>query len=300
MPEGCAARAKRGTVRRGHGFTAAAVFVASLCAVPCASQTASARIYGLVLDAKSGKAVAAALVRIDAAGVSAETSSRGRFTLPGVSAGDHEIVVERLGYGTRVQKVSLKAGDEVDVTIHLDTRPIPLKPIEVAVRSGRLGEVGFYDRRDNSGLSGRFLTQELLERRNAVGLTDVLVDVPGVKVLYLEPGRTTVRFNRHVPSEPGPGQAGSGLAMSGGSGMDSRGCEPDLYVDGRLYWNSSPPMITGAAGGRAHFAPALNKVDDFNAVPVHDIAGVEVYVGAAVPPFVRNTACGVILIWTRR
>jgi hypothetical protein len=284
--------------RRRHWLAAVAVVVASLCPLPCAGQAALARIHGLVVDARSGKPVAAALVRTRAAGIQAETSSRGRFTLPGVGAGDHEIVVERLGYGTRVETVSLKAGDEVDLTIHLETRPIPLKPIEVVVRSGRLGEVGFYDRRDNGGLSGRYITREVFERRNAVGLTDVLVGVQGVKVFPTEPGRTTVRFNRHVPEEPGPGQQGTGYAMQGG--LDPRGCEPDLYIDGRLHRYSSPPMVTGAGGGIPGVAPARNKVDDFNAVPVSEIEGVEIYVGAAVPVFVRNTACGVILIWTRR
>jgi hypothetical protein len=177
----------------------------------------------------------------------------------------------------------VEVGQELDVTIRLDTRPIPLEPIAVEVRSGKLGEVGFYDRRDNSGLSGRYITAEHLERRNAAVLTDALVGVQGVKVFYTEPGRTTVRFNRYVHEQDGPN---AGYAMQ--DRRDPRGCEPDLYIDGRLYRNSSPDLRP------------RNKVDDFNVVPVPEIAGVEIYVGAAVPVFVRSTACGVILIWTKR
>jgi hypothetical protein len=125
-----------------------------------------------------------------------------------------------------------------------------------------------------------------------MGLTDVLVDVPSVRVHNLGISRTTVRFNRHVP-EVGPG---GHYALQGGGPIP--GCEPDLYIDGRLYRNSSPPIVSG--GGAATFAKGISKVDDFNAVPVSDIDGVEVYVGAAVPPFVYQTACGVILVWTRR
>jgi len=207
------------------------------------------------------------------------------------------ITAERIGYATREGTIAVRAGEAIDVTIELTMKAIELDPIEVVVRSRRLGEAGFFDRRDNSGLSGRFITRLDLERRSTAQLTDALAEVQGVKVFYLEPGRTTVRFNRHVTPTVQPGRRQQYAMDPPRNALDARGCEPDLYIDGRLYRNATSAIVTGAGGVR--FAEPLNNVDDFNAVPVSAIEGVEVYVGAAVPAFVRATACGVILIWTR-
>lgn len=262
---------------------------------PASGQT-RARVHGLVVDAQHGKPVAGTLVRLLEADVSAETSERGQFTMPPIEPGKYTIVVECLGYQTRRSDVVLQPGGELEVTIELAQKAIELEPIVVTARSGKLTESGFYDRRDTGGIKGHYITYDDLVRRNAMGLTDALVNVAGVRVHYIQPGRTTVRFNRHVPNTGPDGRPQHAFAMGGGL----PGCEPDLYVDGRLYRNSSPPMQTGAGGGTVGWKNSISRVDDFNAIPVSEIEGVEVYVGAAVPPFVYNTACGVILIWTRR
>ena len=59
-------------------------------------------------------------------------------------------------------------------------------------------------------------------------------------------------------------------------------------------------FLQGCSQKGTHFGTASSKVDDFNAVSAFDIAGIEVYVGAAVPAFVPPTACGVILVWLKR
>lgn len=261
--------------------------VQAMVPAPAAGQ-GPARVFGLVVDAGSGKPVSSAVVSIEEAALSVETTDRGRFAFPRLAAGRYTVSVQRIGYETRREQIEVVAGTSIDLAIRVSSKPIQLAPIEVVTRSGKLAEAGYYDRRDNGGISGHFITHAELLNRNATGLTDVLVNVPGVKVHYIEPGRTTVRFNRHVPEQ-------AGFAFSNNNPIP--GCEPDLYIDSRLYRNSSPPMQTGS---RIGFGRRLNKVDDFNAVPVSQIDGVEVYVGAAVPPFVYNTACGVILIWTRR
>jgi len=64
-----------------------------------------------------------------------------------------------------------------------------------------------------------------------------------------------------------------------------------------LYRNAVP---RGVAGSRATTDETpLNKVDDYDAVPVTAIEAMEIYVGANTPLQYRSP-CGVILVWTRR
>jgi hypothetical protein len=44
---------------------------------------------------------------------------------------------------------------------------------------------------------------------------------------------------------------------------------------------------------------AVNKVDDFNAVPIVAVEAMEIFVGARTPSQ-YNSPCGVILVWSRR
>lgn len=243
------------------------------------AQTAATpgRIYGQVVDQSSGRPVAGVLLTLEGTSFAAESSDRGLFVLRDVPAGTWQLHAERIGYHSKTGTVDLLPGAMLDVRISVATKPVELDSMLVITRSGRLAEVGFYDRRDTGGLSGRFVTAADIERRVAAQMTDMLVDVPAVKTIHQGPGRVTVRFNR-------------GFGRQGG-------CEPDLYIDGRLYRWASPPITTDGAGTR--FGVSSNRVDDFNAVPVNEIAGIEIYVGAAVPAFVTNTSCGVILIWLK-
>ena len=258
---------------------------------------ATRTVHGLVADQESGKPVPSALVRVLGTNLTTETSDRGRFVFTGVPAGRQLLIVERIGYEARRSEIEIPAGQDIEIVVRISTKPVALEPIDVTVRSGRLTEVGFFDRRDTGGLSGRYITHADILHRNATVLTDVLADVQGVKVIHIQPGRDVVRFNRHVPTEDLPGQKPRYALDPPRNALELRGCEPDLYINGRLYRNSSPPMQTG---GQAGWQEPVNKVNDFNAIPVNEIEGVEVYVGAAIPPFVRNTACGVVLLWTRR
>jgi outer membrane receptor protein involved in Fe transport len=72
----------------------AAGLLAALIAAPLAAQETGA-VRGTVTFADSGLAVAGAVVRIPANGMSATTDAEGRFEIPGLATGTHEVVVER-------------------------------------------------------------------------------------------------------------------------------------------------------------------------------------------------------------
>jgi hypothetical protein len=258
------------------------------------SAQGTSRVFGTVLDERS-KALADVRVLLGDR-FAALTDANGRFGFSNVPAGDYELSTERLGFIATANRIALRGDTSVDVVIHMSARPIALPPIAVIALSGKLVDVGFYERQRQSGLSGRYITRADLERRHPTQFTDAMHDVQGVKVIQMDLGKATLRFNRQVPEQGVPGRPNYAFSQRR-SPIDARGCEPDLYIDGRRYRNASAPPGSGAD---FNSGIALNKVDDFNAVPVNAIEGIEVYVGANVPVFVANTACGVVLIWTRR
>jgi hypothetical protein len=271
-----------------------ALALTSLAVAPLDAQTPPGRILGTVLAHENGKPLQAVSVYLKNTDVQAETDARGRFELRAVAAGRYELVVERLGYEARTAEVEAVAGEILEVSLRMATKPVELPAMDVSVRSSWLTDMGFYDRRDTGGFKGHYITRADIERRNPRAITDLLDDIPGTRVVYSEPGKRSVRFNRQDTGGGGTGPTQRN-AFSGAAG-----CEPDLYIDGHRYRNSSSPMVTTSSQGLSalQFAPKQNKVDDFDAVSIAAVEAVEVYVGARTPIQFSST-CGVILVWTR-
>jgi hypothetical protein len=239
------------------------------------------RILGRVFDFHTGDPLAGAVIELEGSDWRMATNEEGEFRFFDVPVGQYTLRVEMLGYGRQTNPLDVKPGKFLDVTLRLAAIAIPLDTIRVDVeeRSRWLADNGFYDRRDTGGFGGHFIMQADLLRRNTDWLTDLLEDVPGLRVVHDQgPGKRTIRFNHR-----------------GSGGL----CEPDLYVDGLLYRNASPPTVTD--GGGVRYAPPLNKVDDYNVAPASNIDAVEVYVGPNVPSrFSTAQGCGVVLIWLQR
>lgn len=248
-----------------------AVIVTFVVALPARGQV-NAKVIGTVTGHDNRRAVELVQVRVPALGLRAETNESGRFELV-LPPGAHELVLDRIGYETRTVQVDINGPGIIDVAIQMATKAVELPPVVVEVRSEWLTEAGFYERRDFGGMKGYFITRADLERRKPRAVTDLLDDIPGSRVIFQEPGKRTVRFNRQGR------------------------CEPDLYIDGHLYRNSSSPMVSNGSG--IAFAPKLNRVDDFDVLPIPAVEAMEVYVGSGTPTRFRSD-CGVILLWTRK
>jgi hypothetical protein len=104
-----------------------------------------------------------------------------------------------------------------------------------------------------------------------------------------------VRFNRYT-SMSSSSRTRSAIDRSRNP-LDQRGCEPDLYIDGHRYRNATGAIRTDV--GVTVWQEAVNKVDDFNGVPIVAVEAMEIFVGARTPSQ-YNSPCGVILVWTRR
>jgi hypothetical protein len=269
------------------------LFTASLR--PALAQTTTVRLYGIVLDHAHGKPVEGAAVHLEGTTVSTVSDSRGRFEIAGLPLGSRRLRIERLGYETRTIDLDPGSSTDLEATIRLSTKAIELPAVNVTARSAWLAQAGYYDRRDTGGHAGVFIDRAAIERRQAESLTDLLEDLTSVNVIYLEPGKRTVRFNRYT-SMSSSSRTRSAIDRSRNP-LDQRGCEPDLYIDGHRYRNATGAIRTDV--GVTVWQEAVNKVDDFNAVPIVAVEAMEIFVGARTPSQ-YNSPCGVILVWTRR
>jgi hypothetical protein len=262
---------------------------------PADAQSPSTRLFGIVLDHGSGKPVDGAAINIEGTQIRIATDARGRFEISSLPTGLQRLRVERLGYETRTIEVSSERGGDLEATIRLSTKPVELPAVEVVARSTWLAQAGYYDRRDTGGHAGVFIDRAEIERRQPENLTDLLEDLTSVNVIYMEPGKRTVRFNRYASMSSS--SRSRGAIDRSRNPLDQRGCEPDLYIDGHRYRNASGAIRTDSRA--TVWEEPVNKVDDFNAVPIVAVEAMEIFVGARAPSQ-YNSPCGVILVWTRR
>jgi hypothetical protein len=189
----------------------------------------ASELFGMVVDAGSGRPIDGALVAFEDAGRTIVTEGNGRFAVRELPPRTYRVTVSMLGYETRVEEVEIAPGQRFDMRIALATQPIALKPITVEARARELDRVGFYDRRIDPGTWGTFFTAADIERRVISQVADLLHGVAGAKVHYLGVGRRIVTFNRVT-----------------GSG---RGCVPPVYLDGMALPEGIDALSPGAIAG---------------------------------------------------
>jgi hypothetical protein len=72
-------------------------------------------ISGVVRDARSGEALPGARISVSGSGVQALSAESGRYMLRGLASGEHEVVVEYLGYQASQTRVQVQSGQ---VAVH--------------------------------------------------------------------------------------------------------------------------------------------------------------------------------------
>ncbi len=264
------------------GILALSAFAVLQLAAPCqglAQQTpADGTIMGQVVDERSETGIPGAEVEFldESRGVRARTvtDDEGYFALHRLPPGSFRLRVRQLGYmETTTPAWWVQTGEVLSVIVRLQPDAILLAPLEVTGLSRPLhvpALEGFY-RRLESSVGGIYFTREEIEARNPARITDLLVDVPGVRL-------------QQAPS-PGPGQL---MVVSFARTLRGRGggdCPVQVFVDGVL-----------ASRGRGP-------------VPLDELAspyaleGMEVYRGLSSLPaefLTPDARCGVVVLWTRR
>jgi outer membrane murein-binding lipoprotein Lpp len=243
-----------------------------LAATPLAGQI----VRGKVLDAATGAGIPNANVRaLSAAGGNdvgrARTAADGSFRMQLRAPATVRIEAQRTGYRPTVTaELPVAPREAVEVEVRLSATAVALEPLRVTARVApprrRSLELNGVYERERLGF-GRRLFREDIERQPNMNLGQVLSRVNGTKLVYAGRNQYIV-FNR----------AATTFALSGG-----HGCLPRLYVDG----------VKATYGGN----------QDINSVVTPEmVEAVELYASAAEIPAQYNgmeSACGVILIWTR-
>lgn len=228
--------------------------------VGASGASSAARITGRVADAV-GSAIVKAEIVVTNTTFRAETGTDGRFDLGGLPSGPVEVIVRRLGFSPAKIPLELGAGELRDIRVLLSPVAMLMDSVAVTAEAPTIEKAyGGFEMRKSRGF-GTFITREQIDKKNPRVTTDLFRTVSGVKLLR-ESGTPTVVSTR----------LGT-LAY----------CPVRYFIDGASY-------------------PLYGQSIDIM-VQVADIGAIEVYPGGAtVPPQFggRESACGVVAIWTRQ
>ena len=119
--------------RARFGCVAAALVAATVAVSSPASplQAQNATVVGVVTDAGTGQPLAAAQVYIPALNIGVTSRDGGRFVLPGVPAGTHELQVDLIGFVSVVR--TIEAADGQTLTLDIQLHSTALELVEIVV-----------------------------------------------------------------------------------------------------------------------------------------------------------------------
>ncbi len=255
----------------------AAVAAFFLTAAPAAAQV----LCGTVLDSGSGQPVAG--VHVVAFNINrtrigdAVSGADGRFSMKLPAAGDYRLLASRLGYVNGItEPLRVDSTRQASAVVRLVPRPVSLDTLTVVAKNrlpasenqlSYLVDAGFYRRR-RWGF-GYFLSRADIDKGSPLIMSDLLRDMPGVRIKCLSALRCTV-------------------TMRAARTMFFRGpCQPSIVLDGVL-------LSAGGTGGSGDVNELLNPVS---------IEAVEVYPGPEGVPVQWGgylSPCGAIIAWSRR
>ena len=159
-------------MRFGSSFAASLSFAfAIVSSVPVQGQQGT--ITGRVTDAESGDPLASAAVAVLGQETTQGTNAQGRFTIT-LEPGIYSLVVTLIGYETtRIDGVSVNAGDETEVTISVRSQALALNP--VVVTASRRQEKAL-----DAPASISTVSSQEVARRAATTIADHVRSLPGV------------------------------------------------------------------------------------------------------------------------
>src|SRR5690606_3725473 len=112
------------------------------------------------------------------------TDERGRFEFNRLNPGPLAFRVARIGFReTTTPYWRVAGGEALEVTIRLHMSAVLLAPLEITGMSRSRSPMlaAFYSRMDRR-IGGTFFSREDIERRRPAQVTDLLVDVPGLRL----------------------------------------------------------------------------------------------------------------------
>ena len=243
-------------------IAAASVLAAALIAAPLAAQTGT--VSGRVTEAATGEPVAGALVRAAGRPGSAATDAAGAYQLQ-LPAGTYEITVQRVGYATARQSVSVPAGGAATLDVRLSEAAAAVEGI-VAVGTRRPGRTA-----TDAPVPVDVLTAADIQ---ATGLTETAQIVQRLAPSVNFPRATVADGTDHVRP------------------ATLRGLAPDqvlVLVNGKRRHNSALVNVNGTVGRGSTSV-------DLNAIPASAIERIEILRDGAAAQYGSDAIAGVVNI----
>jgi hypothetical protein len=263
--------------------------------LPAAKQTADrvaqhgAVLAGVVVDSLRHPISGADITLADLA-LATMSDQRGSFRLSAVPAGEHRVVVRRVGYGPLDTTFVFRESGVLDRTIVL-SRVTALDSVVVSETATDPALRDFEDHR-RLGL-GHFITRAELARVEQQKLADVLRQTPGA-------GFFGGRFQAYIYSKRAP------------PAMCSSKARPDCFASHGYYVPDASETAQGAqiaCYSQIYLDGALMNAGnptppfDINSILPHQIEAIEWYSGPSQTPARYaglGSVCGVLVIHTRR
>ena len=256
------------------------------------SSTSGVAVIGAVLQV-DGQPIPYAYVFERGTGRFVIADYAGKFRLGGLPS-DHALVigVRRIGY--EPIDTAVVATPPGPLTLRLTKLPTTLEPVQVKGNHGDydyyLDRGGFY-RRMSRATGGTFISSAEFERRNPTEITQVLRDVPGVRVISMAASQGV---KKSVPLGRG-GLCVLGLVLDGSRVEFEAPSTEDLQprIPAMMNGRRTSALQNRSSGTRG----ALDEL-----VPPSMVKAIEVYPSAAsVPNDLQHLAegCGLIVVWTK-
>lgn len=196
-----------------------------------------------------------------------KTGSNGRFRLFQIPYGQYLVVVRQIGYAPTSAILDVAADDTLRLAYTLERSSNVIDTMRVIGTRVSLRMLEFEKRRQ-SGI-GQFITQEYIEKRGSMAVSDFLRNVGGLEVSRL----TSEQFQGTIALSRREG----GSILGDGAGA----CPMQVLLDGIV----------------------LPRNFNLDLLPSpKQISGIEVYTGPATVPAQFggvDRRCGVIAVWTR-
>jgi TonB-dependent starch-binding outer membrane protein SusC len=200
-------------------------------------------ITGLIRDRAGLAPIAAAQVFIPGTGIAALTGANGRFVLAQVPAGTVTVRVERLGYQSVSQEITVVDGQTVELNFELASQALALDQIVVT------GTAGGTQRRAIGNVVDQIAATSAVEISPATSLNQLISQrSPGVQ----------------LQGQSGTVGAGAPIHIRGVTSL-SLGATPIIFIDGVRMDSRHDTGPTQRGGSR------VSRLDDINLEDVESI-----------------------------
>jgi TonB-dependent starch-binding outer membrane protein SusC len=237
-------------------------------------QQVEGRVIGRVVDARTSAPLSSARVFVVGTQIGALTNADGRYELPGVESGTHEVRAQRIGYRISTQTVVVPSSEAATVDFGLGQEALALEQVVVTGTSSQA-------RRREVGNSITQINLASVAEPTKTVETLLQARVPGMTVHF---GGATI------------GQ-GATIRVRGNVSL-SQSNQPLVYVDGvRQTANNYPRNFSQ---GGSTFNAAQVQASPLADIGPDNIERVEVIKGAAAATlYGTEAAAGVIQIFTK-